>query len=113
MSEEKERYATTGTWAEVFQKEGHVISAQTIRRRLTAADVLGVHGRDRRNRCRRNGFFSETDTRRACADLMNFSLPIADSEGFIYRDGQRYATINVWVKVLNVSEPAIYPRLER
>jgi len=69
---EKERYATIGTWAKVFEKEtGEAIVDDTVRSRMRAAGIVGIQGITKEGLHLPHGFYAESDVRQACKDLLN------------------------------------------
>jgi len=56
-------------------------------------------------------FYSETDIRKLCADLLQ-DIPQADENGFFIKDGLRYGTIAAWTRDLGISAPTITERLK-
>ena len=91
---EKERYATIGTWAECFNaEEGVSISEQSIGRRLANANVIGETARNRAGVILRNAYYSESDVRRSCVDLLGVTLQ-ANKDGIIIVEGEQYGNLS-------------------
>ena len=57
-------------------------------------------------------FYSESDIRSVCVDLLQ-DLPRADKSGFFKKDGIKYGTSYAWSKVLAISQPTIISRLKQ
>ncbi len=72
---EKERYATINTWEKVFKDEGTPVGRTIITKRLKAAKIVGETARISVNRLVRNGFYSESDVRGVCSDLLDRLQP--------------------------------------
>ena len=73
------RYASSDTWARVIKREvGRPIKAQTIADRLKKARIEGITARDAKKQLRKNAYFSETDARSVCADLLKTSDGVYD-----------------------------------
>lgn len=96
----KERYATVGTWAEVFQKEGHSISGGGIKYKMEKAGIIGETARNRMGRVLRESFYAESDVRRVCSSLL-VNLPQSNEEGIILQDGVEYALPRTWLSKLD------------
>jgi len=106
------RYSTIENWARYFQEtEGVRISDVTIRNKLREAGIIGITGKNKVGRVLRNAFYSETDVRSTCADLLQ-SLPKADEYGFFEKDDRRYGTIKAWSKSLGISTTTITRRIK-
>ena len=82
------------------------ISSSTIDKRLQKIKKQGIKARNKVG-CATN-FYSESDVREACADLLE-DLPQADKSGFFEKDGVKYGTIKVWVYILEI----VYPTIKR
>ncbi len=108
---EKERFATIGTWVEVFQKEGVRLSRTTIHDRLKQASVIGMTGRSRIGKLLRNSYFSESDVRRVCGDLL-IPMPEAGGDDLIEVSGKVYGTVYGIAKILNISVTGIFTRIK-
>ena len=106
------RYATVTSWAKYFEeKEGVRIGKTTILRKLKNAEKIGITARNKLGRVFTEGFYSESDVRSACADLLQ-DLPQADENNFIEKDGIKYGTIKAWSRVLPISGPTVASRLK-
>ena len=88
-----------------------MISSVVIRRRLKKAEKIGITGRNKVGKVLRNAFYSESDVRSACADLLK-PIPHADKNGFFILSGERYGTLKALSKKLNVSMTAITDRIK-
>jgi hypothetical protein len=105
------RYATCNTWAEYFEKrEGVPIHGMTIHKKLVKAQKIGKDGRDKLGRLFRNAYFSESDVREACADLLQ-PMPQADESGYFELEDIRYGTVVTWAHELGISNKVITARL--
>jgi len=109
---EKERYATIGTWVEVFREEGAELSDTAIRDRIKKAGFVGTTARNSVGRVLRKGFHPESVVRNLVEDLIK-PLPQADEDGFFESDGKTYGTIKSFSRALNISEKAIRRRLQQ
>lgn len=106
------RYSTINNWAKYFEETEVIhITPRTIRIRLIEAGKIGMTARNNIGIVLKNAFFSEADVRSACADLIQ-TISHADEEGFLVKDGEKYGTIGVWPKVLEISETAIKSRVK-
>jgi len=106
------RYSTAENWAKYFKETELVqIYSDTIRKKLREAGINGITGIDKIGRVLKKAFFSESDVRTACADLLQ-PLPQADETGFFIRDGERYGTIGAFSKVLRISPITITHRIK-
>jgi len=110
---EKERNATIETWADTFEAEDLAnISASTIRNRLRGASIVGRTARSKTGRVLRNAYYSESDVRSACGDLLQDILK-ANSKGFIEFKGERYGTIANLAQSIDVPEGSISLRIDQ
>jgi len=108
----KERHATIGTWAEYLRKrEGAHISESSIRNRILNAGVKGCTARNKSGRTGLEAYFSESDVRRCCADLLR-GLPESDDEGFLNFRGKSYGTRSCLSKMIGVTDRMIQHRLK-
>jgi len=86
---EMERYGTAWRWSVEFN-----LARQTIEKRLN--HIRGLLGKATSGNL--NIYYSESEVRKACADILR-SLPEADEEGFFTdMEGKRYGTTNAWAK---------------
>jgi hypothetical protein len=105
------RYATPTTWAEYFRKEEKIsIGINTIRRRLEKAGITAQVARGGTGR--KYPYFSEADVRKVCADIFT-PVPKADKTGFFEMNGEKYATVEAWTKVLPISKSPIIDHLKK
>lgn len=103
---EVEKFGTSHAWSKELG-----INEVTLARRLAQAE--GVSGRDGIGRLRL--FYSETEVRRLCIDLLA-SVPQGDKEDFIYLESeagtiQRFGTKSAWSRELGVSTETLRLRL--
>ena len=105
-----ERYATVTAWANWFEKhEGVRISDVTIRNHLRDILTKPEDGRGRLNHlCT---YFSETDVRKACADLLGPNLPYCDEGGFADISGVCHGTVGFLARHLEVSKQTVTRRI--
>jgi hypothetical protein len=97
------RYSTIDNWAKYFEKtEGVRICKTTIREKLKKAEIIGITARNKVRIMLKNAFFSETDVRSACKELLQHH-PQADEEGLFVKDGEKYGTISAWSEMLEIS----------
>ena len=109
---EKERYANAGTWEAYFsEEEGIEISAATIQKKLEAAGVVGITARNMSGRLLIKRFFSESDVRRECRDLL-VPLPQADEANLIHLEGEIYTTIGHFSSEFGVASMLIEKKIE-
>jgi superfamily II DNA or RNA helicase/AraC-like DNA-binding protein len=109
-SQREERYATSGTWASLWN-----IPRSCIMRRLK--NLPNIRARD--GRARIQFFYSESIVRDACTDLLQ-AIPKADENGFFMNvtsetdqeNVERFATLQTWSKHLDISAPAITRRMQ-
>ncbi len=101
---EKERYATIGTWVEVFKSEGLNISHGGIRKRLSKLEVIGLTARDKTGRLLKNCFFSESVVRQLLTDLFQVGVPVVAENGFFENEGERYSSVKGLSCTLKISE---------
>jgi len=107
---EKERYATIGTWTELFCREGKTISENSVRNRLNECCVQAITGRSAVGRLMRNGFYAESDVRKACADLLQ-DIPQADEGGFFEEGGVIFCSMIALSRMFGISSSAIGSRI--
>lgn len=100
---EGEKYGATPAWSKVLH-----IPAGTIRKKLARAGKQGIEAKRKNSKIFR--FYSESDVRAACADLLK-PLPQASEEGFFEFGGEKYGTVNAWYKVMPLAEGTIALRL--
>jgi len=87
------------------------ISEGSIKRSLKKAGCSLIRGRWHGGSI--TDFFSESDVRSACAELLKAELPQADQSGFFERDMERWGTVRAWVRVLLISDGPIKRNLEK
>ncbi len=97
----EERYGAIAGWARELN-----ISYRSIKKRLFGIKEI----RGKSNKGGICDFYSESDIRNICADLLA-DLPKADENGFIEINGEKYGTIEAWARVLTISSNAIKKRL--
>ncbi len=98
-------YGTINAWGRVLP-----IAETTIRSRLEQNQINGIKGKIKGGQiC---AFYSESDIRSVCADLLEEDLPQANEDSFFELDGAKYGTIGVWKRVLPISESSITSRLK-
>lgn len=102
IEHECERYATPQRWAKELG-----ISHPAIEARLK--DIEGRTFRASGGQLS-SSFFPESIVRERCNDLLQ--LPKADTDGFLYLEGKKYATPTRWSRVLRISQAPISQRLE-
>jgi hypothetical protein len=108
---DKERYATIGTWVEVFREEGVNISETTIRDRLRKANIVGKTARSKIGRVLQYGFYSESDIRGLLMELLQ-DLPQTGENGTFEKDGEIYGAIRTLAKLIGLSERAVQLRIQ-
>ena len=109
---DKERFATTGTWARVLREEGTEINSSTIRNRLSIAGIIGETACNQLHQVVKFGYFAESDVRKYCKDLL-LNLPRTDENGLIEIDGEKYGGINDLARLLGISKTVIKSRVRK
>lgn len=105
-------YASAEGWSRYFwDKEGILITAITIRKRLKRSEKVGISARDGGGVMRQNSYFSEEEVRSVCSDKLE-KIPQADESGFFEQNGELFGTITSWSRKLEVSTRMIIVRLE-
>jgi superfamily II DNA or RNA helicase/AraC-like DNA-binding protein len=108
------RYATTGTWARHFNQGPEKFVSRM-------KGVQGISGRDGRGRCHKHLYYSESQIRNRCSDILpdeNGKCPFEDlpqvgEDGFIIQKNEdtgkeiKYASIEKWASYLNVSRKSL------
>lgn len=106
------RYSNIETWANYLNEHEVAITRSAIKERVKKAGIKGVTGRARNGSIYPESFFSESDIREACSDLLR-PMPIADSEGFIEFEEGRYGTCSAWSRKCEHSEVTIKKYLNK
>lgn len=107
------RYSTINNWVKYFEKhEGVYVSNVTILRRLKEAGKIGKTARSSVGRVLKNAFYSESDVRSACGNLLK-KIPQANEDGFFELEGVKYGTCIAWSRILPISTMIIIPRLKK
>lgn len=109
---DKERYATIGTWVEIFREEGVTTSDTVIRSRVRAAGLIGETARNKVGMVVRGGFYAESEVRCLCSDFFQ-DLPFSNEEGLIEIDGKTYRTIGALALAFGISKSAIINRINK
>jgi len=97
-----ERYGIRLAWRREFDLGVHIIA-----NRMKGKDVPYVKGKDQGGKVLK--MYAESVIRELCSDQFE-EYPEVDDDGFIIKNGERYATVNKWAEILDVSEPTIFSR---
>ncbi len=103
FEQDGEKWGTSFTWAKELQ-----INKSTIANRLEKATKI----KGRLSGGQTTKFYSEAVVQEQCRDLLEDKLPIADADGFFYKDDERWGTIESWKKMLPISDTTIKRRLQ-
>ena len=107
----EERHGTVEAWGRFFS-----VRAQTIKAITRRAGITGMDGKDAQGKLREKSFFAESAIRTLCCDLLD-EIPVANKEGFLQVEDERYGTIEAWSRFLGThlwvgsSQPVCHTRL--
>lgn len=105
-----EKYGTPEAWA---QELG--IASKSIKIRLQRPTA--ITGRNAKGHIIYDNFYSESNVRTACADLLR-DVPKADSSGFFYLppsggdESEKYGSVKTWAREFNLNEKTLLRRLQ-
>jgi len=100
-----EVYGMMYSWSKRFP-----IPHSTLRLRFRSTNPVPIEGKaSNGNVC---NFFSETDVRAACSDLLE-DIPREDENGIIEQGGERYATLPTLAVLFGISIPSITSRIRK
>ncbi|MDD5341201.1 MAG: hypothetical protein PHC97_02055 [Patescibacteria group bacterium] len=99
----EEPYCSIKSLSEIFD-----LSIGTLNSRIS--NLTPHLGKNQKGR--KINFFNLNDVRTSCSDLLDENLLITNKDGWIVRDKQRYNTVRVIAKELDLSESAINKRIK-
>jgi hypothetical protein len=102
FTKDGDRYGTVASWQNELG-----ISIKAILNRINEHKIQSIRGRAQNGNI--HDFYSESEIRRICAELLH-PLPCADNTGFFTKYGERYGTVVSWKNELGVSQRTISSR---
>ncbi len=99
------RFGTCYAWAKIFNLDNKAIGDRLEKNKIQPKKGKIFHNG------KLHDFYSETEVRRTCDDLIN--LPQADEDGFFVKKGERFGVPDAWGRLLNLDGQTVQTRLDK